>query len=1208
MSGQPSATLHALQARYAQGKNADPTQPQALGQSPRDGQQQSPHQPSSVTSGHTENTHTKTTSTQMPPPPSLLSSTQQKEADLGQATTPVPKASTNMGGEARWPPGQPYISAQSAVQSQDNQAPMQSWYPDPAKVPSVGYHYHHGQDSSILPTMTAPAWVPASSSAGSLLSQPSQPPLRPHLPQPQLPNRNPMGLGGLSPKRKADEINNGPNLHNVTRIANNVIPSKIGDSLEEDDEQPSDMPATTRPPPFVDTSTDALLKRQMDLQNANQNESDGEGQTSRQNRGGGRARRRPGRSAGGQRGPRKAAEPTGDVKLRLNMALDAYTNKRVEEAIGWVKDAIRINAETYRAWIMLAGFLDDTGEHKESFTARMFACHLQPKNLDGWLHCAEIGIKLQDLLPDDVDELVDQVQVCWSAVLRSDQTNRMARLGRADIAMRKGAVRTAAKDYIYLIEVCHHDVDALRAYAELSITLATAKRPDGSYLHNAIEYYRRALSHFRVDGMDEQHSFEWQDISLFVELLNNAGQMEEAAQQLKSLARWRLGRSDESYWDAWHDDDREWDIENGRRNEVAEFQEDKFSFFTYGTGLPRHLRAKLAVYRLNIGDNDEAQKHIQHLEPTGANGPELLSEIPSALAEVAMALYNSNDKDTAQRFFDSLISADALDSSGLLAAGRCYLENGDKRLAEECFASAIDWGDRNNEAAIDARYELAKMYEDAREDREAYILVNEAIRMQRAHDKAVSNEDGDGDDVFASHPTSRLLQPAHGVLLGPKTAKVRASRQGYPRRKVFARSDELEFEQRRQAEQVATAWATVHEARESSSNKSGPSDFFMQASKDLIDDFRSCKSFYSWEKYLKFLGVTKDEESLLSRNPNLIDMRERLSHTLGGQESDKEKSVGNWHSAYGYRGVAFNEWLDLFLEYATSLAHLEKYQEAYTICEAARDAAVFNRDRESNFLIYVTWAACALRARDEETCVASARMILKTKQYETDPFRLFSALCRLCPSPASWYASGPVQKFMMRQIKLMDQALMSKEHSGPEDDEAKRTYTSKELDATLLALYGHILFVSNSFTYALNYFLRARSIDPDNFMIQMSVGQCYIHYALKRQSENRQYLLVQGFSFLHKYYEARAASEDTAERQEAHYNMARSYHAIGINHIAAMYYQRALEDAPSALKDGDRYREHSDLSREAAFNLQQICLAGGDLEAFRKLGEKYLTV
>lgn len=153
-------------------------------------------------------------------------------------------------------------------------------------------------------------------------------------------------------------------------------------------------------------------------------------------------------------------------------------------------------------------------------------------------------------------------------------------------------------------------------------------------------------------------------------------------------------------------------------------------------------------------------------------------------------------------------------------------------------------------------------------------------------------------------------------------------------------------------------------------------------------------------------------------------------------------------------------------------------------------------------------------------------------------------------------------------------------------------------------------------------------------MIALSIGQCYIQDGLKRQSDNRQYLIAQGFAFLHRYYDARISSPlplpsaAAAERQEAHYNLARTYHSVGIPHLAAEYYRRALQEGERVVDgdgdgDGDwdmvvdgggvggggnNIMGSQDISREAAFNLQQLCLAGGDLETVRAVGERFLVI
>lgn len=289
---------------------------------------------------------------------------------------------------------------------------------------------------------------------------------------------------------------------------------------------------------------------------------------------------------------------------------------------------------------------------------------------------------------------------------------------------------------------------------------------------------------------------------------------------------------------------------------------------------------------------------MNHLDPEGPNGRDVLSNEPHLLAEIGSALYESNLREMTLSFLEPLLSIpDVLDSAALLAAGRCYLDAGDKRQAEECFGAAIDVDESNDEASIDARYELAKMYEAAREEQEAYILVNEAIRLQQAHDEAEGEDDEDdmgSDDEARNRSGAGVVRKARPKKqraprqLKPRAPKPKALdengneiRRSRPRRKVFGRSDEVTLEEKRRAEELADAWRTIHSVRgaDDSYKGTGPSDTFMRAAKELVDDFRSCKGFYPWEKYLVHLGINEDKQVYVTRNRNLIEMKERLSHS-----------------------------------------------------------------------------------------------------------------------------------------------------------------------------------------------------------------------------------------------------------------------------------------------------------------------------------------
>ncbi len=171
------------------------------------------------------------------------------------------------------------------------------------------------------------------------------------------------------------------------------------------------------------------------------------------------------------------------------------------------------------------------------------------------------------------------------------------------------------------------------------------------------------------------------------------------------------------------------------------------------------------------------------------------------------------------RFFEPLLSIpDVLDSAALLATGRCYLDAGDKRQAEECFGAAIDVDESNDEASIDARYELAKMYEAAREEQEAYILVNEALRLQQAHDEAEGENDEEDMGEYQGSDDDARNRPGTGAARRGQSRNQRASRRlkprapkslaldkdGHevrrprPRRKVFGRTEEVTLEEKTQ--------------------------------------------------------------------------------------------------------------------------------------------------------------------------------------------------------------------------------------------------------------------------------------------------------------------------------------------------------------------------------------------------------------------------
>jgi len=307
--------------------------------------------------------------------------------------------------------------------------------------------------------------------------------------------------------------------------------------------------------------------------------------------------------------------------------------------------------------------------------------------------------------------------------------------------------------------------------------------------------------------------------------------------------------------------------------------------------------------------------------------------------------------------------------------------------------------------------------------------------------------------------------------------------------------------------------------------------------------------------------------------------------------------------------------------------------------------------------------ACALRLRDEETLANEARWFIKEYQFVTDTYRLFAMLSRLCGDPhKSIFHSSPNMKFMLRQIKAMDytvpedpsrpkpvrhtrQSVYQERASLSTRDELGEAIPAEELDVALLVLYGHILYSGNSFYPALNYFFRAYALDSENPAVLLSIALCYIHHSLKRQSENRHYLIVQGLSFMHEYRRVREKEGSLLqERQEMEFNFARVWHTLGLAHLAVEGYHRVLalgeqiqlesqrrleKQKESVVAEAEAEEEEEadgmrmdieeqgskkepffveDFTREAAVALQTIYALSGDLSAAKEVTEKYLII
>ncbi|KAH8880755.1 TPR-like protein [Thozetella sp. PMI_491] len=949
----------------------------------------------------------------------------------------------------------------------------------------------------------------------------------------------------------------------------------------------------------------------------------------------------------GKLGPRKLPKPTPDILLRLSLARTAFDARDYEDAKERLSELILVNPETYEAWTLLSNVFEEMGNRREALQCLITAAHIQPRNVNVWLHTAMYALEDIELL-DEGEERSERLEIanmCYSGAIRANPANVDARTGKADVLMMKGFASNALDQYRRALKHRPLNIRTVRNLADC--TLDTRDPKKGA--EEAKVAYQQIIAHCMNKGTmeAEEGEFEWSDLRIYLEFFTILEQWKDGARELKRISRWLLGRLTETYWDDLVDDDREWDAADDRRLEVPEFVPSRFPDISYGEGLPIDLRAKLYSYRLKSGLAFEATMHLKCLDGEGEDALERFRDWPDCLKEIGNSLLDQGKARGAIPYFKLYrqIANDsedvAIDSGFLVDQGRCHQMLGDKEAAEECFIAAIEADDEN----IDGRYELAKMYEseqqkDGRE--EALVLVNEALNLEALQEQREEEErerEEFNRKIIASRrkPRGQYRKRTREELDERRQAK--RSRNQDPNKRRFMPRRFVDDDKKRKADEerskeIKQMYGKLQSLRPQMAaldDDGKPNEEAINSWKDvagnLVAEFRSNKDFFPWEKYILYVASNPVGGAAARRSTKLTIMAERLQQTLA--PTDGESFLPPQLSRRDYRGIPFSEWLDIFLEYALSLVRDKKRKESYAVCQAARDSVVF-ATREDTFLIHVAWASCAVYAGDEEACVAIARYFMRDYAPGADSYRLFAAMSRVCQSPVSWYCSGPAQKFILRQIKLLDSIALGgaggeqnqdTAHTGvvvtsadTEVSEAQRKAKTGKigLDVCLLTIYGHILFTTTSYTYALSYFARAATLDPENPMINLSYGLAYIHYALKRQATNRQYLLAQGFAFLFKYYDVRLRIAQTSgERQEAHFNIARAYSMLGLAHLAVEYYQKVLEEARKELRaeaSPDPVMGREDLAIEAALNIRGLCFVLEDWEGVQAVTEEWLVL
>ncbi|KAG5355168.1 Transcription factor tau [Yarrowia sp. B02] len=840
-------------------------------------------------------------------------------------------------------------------------------------------------------------------------------------------------------------------------------------------------------------------------------------------------------------------EPAPEVKMYLAQASECYINKQLDKAIELLGRAVQLDPKAYQAFKLLVTIYDELGDADRALTANLAAAILNHRAKEDWLAAAERSHALGG------PRLLDQAIYCYSKVLQVDSSDESALTERAGLYMDKDMWRKAEVDLKRLLEMQPGDEAVVRT---LGYVFTRQGRES-----DAIELYEGILQE-RLEARSEGEviqPFTFTQLNYLLDMYVRTESWGKVLIKGKAVARWLLGRGDETFWDEHAlESDAEFDE---RRKTVKKGVKNDSELYS----LPVEIRSHICIARLKLGDANSVQEARHHLDV-------FLEEDSSVFADIFLTL--------GQAFLDANLYAEALDlltplvrhdadvvsqTDLYLALASALHHLGHYEDAEQAYLTVSNI-DPNN---VDAMLGLAESYHFQERYDECTSIVDEIrdLRAKQKREELEVEEDDEGGVVFVQRQR-------------PSTKPSVKEKELLERKATEATKEKFAALDRQRAGLLSGNAVSVYE--------------WMTIASELVDSFSSVRQFYPSDKRRAFKGMT-----LSKKRKDRMDVDHRIEMLTARLEEDV---IDESENLTEFREIPFSVWFDMFMEYALALARYEDTPaDCYTVLNYAKEANVFRMNSDRVECMDLVHVACSIIANDYRIANEETKTLMRTLKFYNDTIRLFSAVLPSGSDAQAVFNSTNNQKFILRYIKAVDSIILGKEITGQMRVENRAEFSDvlhKE-NPLLLTLYGHAMILGRSYVSALTYLMRALKQSPQDPMVLFTIAIAHVHRAIQRQTNNRHLQIVEGLSFLTQYMDIRENSGDH-ESQEGNFNMARMAHMLGLTGLAVENYNKVLEF--------EGLDERYDLKREAAYNLQLIYTISGNGKLARWVVDKYLTV
>ncbi|CDO92765.1 unnamed protein product [Kluyveromyces dobzhanskii CBS 2104] len=919
-----------------------------------------------------------------------------------------------------------------------------------------------------------------------------------------------------------------------------------------------------------------------------------------------------------------------EVAQLLSEANEAYVRNDIQVAEQLYNKVIKADAKNFAAYKTLGDIYHLQGRFNDCCNSWFLAAHLNSSDWEFWKMVAELSAELSH---------VRQAIYCYTRAIRINNEEWESMYNRALLYKEIGQLGRAFDGFQKLYAYDPLDANILR---ELAVIYVEYNR-----VSEAIELYmtvfndnvsrRNAFILASEDAIDSENEsedetedadedlnltqeeldlypnvslkkiakrhkcipFDWSSLNILAELLIKQNGELNGIKTIKKCARWIQHRETQTFWEDVHDDS---EFDN-RRLRNAKFQSLTEREKSKSYSLPIDIRVRLGLLRLNNKNVSEAMQQFQFLYE------EKFDEIADLYFEVGVQLSKLDKYQEAIDFLTPLSQLNEYTTIELYRPlSKCFRELDQLENAKAAFEKLVQFDPLD----LEHKLSLAEVHHSLGNEEEFDRLLHEVVEERKKQSKeSVPEAEKEVSPTKKVRPRLAIApleeelpsEEIRSATLG--TGKPLLEDHNYKKAPVKKKKTPEEIEREKKEREKKIRSNVLNKYGQLKIYKDGmeagdatKTTLWIDTASDLIDIFSSIKNFFVKSRSKKFVGIIKRSRKFNKVIDYRIEKLSKLSqgeNLMDGLPLMEEKITTS--STTELRGLTYDQWFELFMELALTIARLQSANDASSIIETATEVNVFSQHPERVKMMKFVKLAIILQLKDEQEVVENLRGLLNQFQFNRKILHLFMFSVSEGQTALRILSSTVQQKFFLRQLKAFDSIRFGQHVNGQASITNSVSNPERKICTYLNYIYAMLLYSSKGFMPALQYLKRIEIEIDDDPMLDLMIGLSHLHRSMQRLTGNRHFQILQGFKYLYQYHELRHKYYSDIERQEADYNIGRAYHILGLFSPAVKYYKKVL----------DNY-EDLNLKKHAAYNLILIYNESENFALSNHLMEQYLSI